>query len=115
MRSALHVGVMVGTMVVGAALTLGACSGDDTGTTTGSPSGSPTGGGPSCEPTAACTEIKSDCMALIDNSSAAKATLRFSQLTITGPKQLASGLVASTIAKDVLLDDADCNLAGAGT
>jgi len=85
------------------------CGGDDT--TTTPPAAA------DCAPVAACTTVKSDCEALADNSPASveKATLRFSQLTVTGPPALATGLIATTIADDVLLHQPDCNLTGAGT
>src|SRR6185295_8219358 len=54
-------------------------------------------------------------MALVDNASADKAMLRFSELKITGPTQLAKGLVSDLIAKAVRLESDACNLTGTGT
>lgn len=101
--------------VLGAAAWLGTaigCGGDDetgaTGTTTAT-------NGLLCAPSAECTTIQSECMAFADNSAADKATLRFSQLTVTRPAALSQGTVSDVISKGVFLASSACNLAGQGT
>lgn len=73
------------------------------------------GGTQGCDPTAKCTSVTSECVALADNSATATtASLRMSQLTITKPAALAEGLVASIVGSSVVMKNADCRLNGTG-
>ncbi len=78
---------------------------------------SATGGAPiSCEPTdPVCTQVDSECIALVDNNGAKKAGLRVAQLTTTKPEVLSTGTIADGVGVGVQMNLDTCNLFGTGT
>lgn len=97
------------------------CDGGKT-TGTGGGGGSPTGGGDTGGSTGACAPacdandgIKSDCVAITDNSGAATYGLRMGQLTLEKPAALTNPVVAGLIESGVTMNLKDCNLTGDGT
>lgn len=63
-----------------------------------------------------CTEVASECVALVNNKGQDTFTLRMAQLSIAKPAALAKpGLVKNTIEGGVLMSLAGCNLKGQGT
>lgn len=112
------IGMCAAAAVTTAAVFLGVgCDGGETGTTTGGSSSSSSGDvGAACEPKGAvCKVVTSDCIALEDNSKAAKPGLRMAQLTITKPPVLAAGVVANIVGNGVQMNLSECNLEGGGT
>ena len=87
-------------------VSVGCGSDDEDGTTS-------TGG--NCAPTAKCTTIASECIALVDNSASDKPGLRISYLGITKPDALATLFIQDLIRDGVLLDKPLCFLDGMGT
>lgn len=97
------------------------CGGDDSGSGGSGASGSSTsttaaGGnaGFPCSPKASCT-AGHECLSLTDNASEAKPGLRMSQLVITKPPALASGIVKTVVAGGVLPKIPSCSINGQGT
>lgn len=92
--------------------------GTGTGGSTGGSTGGTTAGSP-CDPACDANKgIKSDCVAIEDNSAAATWGLRMSQLTINKPDELTAAknpVVAGIIGKGVTMNLPDCNLNGGGT
>lgn len=78
--------------------------------------GTGTGGGgssaASCSPSAACTAVDKTCLGLVDNQGKTKFGLRMSELDLTAPQSLSSGLFKTTVAGSVAPNDAACNLMG---
>jgi hypothetical protein len=101
--------VVVGFGVVAVVASAG-CSSSSSGS--GGAGGSSSGtGGPACALTAAgCKTDVSDCVALVDNKGQKDFGLRISQLTVTKPSALASGVVASVINNAVASNYAACTL-----
>jgi hypothetical protein len=95
------------------------CGGDDTadGAASGTPGGpgGTTSGGLSCEPTAACTAVESDCIALVDNAGQDVVGLRVQYLKLVSPPALANGPVTTVITKGIELNREECSLVGQGT
>jgi len=114
---------------VSAAASLAGCGGSEGGNT----GGNATGGGTSsssgtmssssgssgctapCCPTASCKATDKTCIGLVDNAGQTKFGLRMSELDVTKPAALTSGIVASVVAGNVLSNNAGCNLNGTGT
>jgi hypothetical protein len=96
-------------------------SGGSGGSATGGSSGGSggAGGGAACSPDCAAVKgVKSECVAITDNSMAKTYGLRMAQLTITKPDALTAAknpVVAPLISQGVLLNLKDCNLNGKGT
>ena len=112
--------VIAATSLTGAVVLLGVGCGDDTtsattGDTTSSSSSSGATGAPCAPKAPACNVVTSDCIAIAENKGAAHANLRMSQLTITKPAVLASGVVANIVGNGVQMNLPDCNLEGGGT
>jgi hypothetical protein len=81
-----------------------------------SPGGAPTGA--SCVPTdPACPAlaVKSDCLALVDNTGKDQFVLRMSQLEVVSPAVLSTPLVANLVGKGVNINLPKCNVPGDGT
>ncbi|HZF56038.1 MAG TPA: hypothetical protein VE093_45805 [Polyangiaceae bacterium] len=105
-----------------APIVMAGCGGDETGagsatsnmTTTTAASMT---GGAACTPKdPQCNQVASECIALTDNSGAATAGLRMSQITITKPTVLAPGsIVGNLVANGVQMNLDKCNLTGGGT
>jgi hypothetical protein len=69
-----------------------------------------------CAPTGECAAVKSDCLALVDNTGKTdKIGLRMAQLAITKPEELAKGAVKSIVANGITMNLDKCNLQGQGT
>lgn len=68
-----------------------------------------------CCPTASCKATDKTCIGLVDNAGKTKFGLRMSELDVTKPAALTSGIVASVVAGNVLPANAGCNLNGTGT
>lgn len=68
---------------------------------------------PTCPPDT-CAAADLDCIAVYDNAPFTKFGLRMSQLVLTKPAGLATGLFASVFADKVVPNDPDCSLLGDG-
>jgi hypothetical protein len=79
-----------------------------------SSSSSGTGGAP-CAPGAACMAVDKDCIGLVDNAAQPSAGLRMSQLSLTKPSALNTGLVKNVVQGGVLPNIPTCNLGGSAT
>jgi hypothetical protein len=98
--------LIVGTGLLGAASAwVAGCGGDDT-------QPGPTA---TCALDPACLVVKSDCIALTDNSALQTIGLRIAQLTITTPAVLAAGVVANLVANGVTMNVKECRQEGQGT
>jgi hypothetical protein len=73
------------------------------------------GGSPACQPSAACEAVGDVCLGLVDNSGQTTFGLRMSELDLTAPAALATGIVKATFAGDVTPALPACNLLGTGT
>lgn len=104
-----------------------ACGGSDeddgggSGGTSAGGSGGSGGGGDECKPTAASCYVSgadgpgNECLALADNSGAAKAQLRLSQFEVTAPAVLSQPFMQdSIVTKKVTLSSSECNQFGDG-
>jgi hypothetical protein len=95
------------------------CGGESTtggsGGGSSSSSGSSSSTGPACAPGAACTTVKSDCVALKDNAGQAKFAMRMAQLDITAPVGLTGPLIKGVVSSGVAMNLPKCNLGGTGT
>lgn len=100
-----------------APVVMAGCGGDETGTgATQGASSSTTGGGAACSPkNPECNQVKSDCIALVDNAGGGSVAVRMAQITITKPTVLGSGIVGNLVANGVQMNLDQCNLAGGGT
>jgi hypothetical protein len=109
-----------------AAVGAAGCSSSSTGTgasTTGTTSGSGgstasssgTTSGGACTPKATCTAADKDCAGLVDNKGQTKFGLRMSELDVTSPAALTTGIVKTTVAGNVTPNNKPCNLSGAAT
>jgi len=96
-----------------------ACSSSSSGGTGGSTSsgtaGTTSSGAATCAPTAACTAADKTCLGLVDNSKLTKFGLRMSELDLTAPAALTTGIVKSTVQGNVTPDEKPCNLDGSAT
>jgi len=93
-------------------------SGSTTTTVTGSGSTtgtSSTGSGAACSPGPACMAANKDCIGLVDNAGQTKFGLRISELDVTSPDALTSGIIKTTVAGNVTPNLAACNLTGTAT
>jgi hypothetical protein len=122
--SALLVSCLAGSALVGLmAMSATGCDGGTTSTTSaGGDGGSATGGGGSGGTAAACApacdanaDVKSDCIAIVDNAGQANYALRMAQLTLEKPAALTNPVVAGLIESGVTMNLKDCNLTGDGT
>ena len=86
------------------------CGSDSDGDTSSSSTGEQ-----NCETPAACTDVQSECVALVDNSTNDKPVLRISNLKLNKPDALASAFVQDLVTDGVLLNKAECRLDGKGT
>ena len=88
-----------------------------TGATGGGGTGGGTGGSENpCDPACdANAGIKSDCIAIVDNTDQESFGLRMSQLTLAKPAALTNAVVAGLIESGVTMNLKDCNLTGDGT
>jgi len=82
-------------------------------TTMSSSSGTASGGG--CAPKASCTAADKTCLGLVDNKGLTKFGLRMSELDVTSPAALTSGIVKTTVAGNVTPNNKPCNESGAAT
>jgi hypothetical protein len=91
----------------------GACS------SKGGGSGSSSSGSAACapkDPACPALSIKSDCLALVDNSGKDRFVLRLAQLSVTAPKALTTKLVRNIVGDGVNLNLKACNIqSGKGT
>lgn len=93
--------------------------GTNTGGSTGTGTG--TGTGSCVKPTdcslanCKCTAVDTECAGIVDNAGQTKFGLRMSELDITKPAALSSGLVAGIVAQAVGPNDGACYLGGKGT
>ncbi|APR77129.1 Hypothetical protein A7982_02476 [Minicystis rosea] len=110
--------------VVGSASLVGCGSdggntGGGGGTAPTTSSGTTTSSGGSCTAAcclgASCKAADKECVGLVDNKDQTKFGLRMSELTISKPAALASGLVAGIVAGAVTPSNAGCNLNGSAT
>jgi hypothetical protein len=88
----------------------GCGSDSDDADTAGSTTGTAT-----CAPGAACTDVQSECLALVDNSASAKPGLRIMHLDVLKPAALSNQFVLDLIRGGVLLNKTECYLDGKGT
>ena len=97
--------MLLGVGAVIAPVMIAGCGDDDgSGTTTTTTASSTTSGGSAapCAPNAAkCNAVKSDCIALADNSAGGTFGLRMSQITITKPTVLGMGVVGKGVRERV--------------
>jgi hypothetical protein len=108
--------------VVGAAALVG-CGGSDSGNTGGTGGGGTTmtttssGTGTSfpCSPGASCKAADKECIGLVDNAGQTKFGLRMSELDVTKPAALTTGIVAGIVGGAVAPSNASCNLNGSAT
>lgn len=115
--------------IVGAASIVG-CSSDTNGGNTGgsSPTTSSSGtnttsssasGGSTCSfpccPAASCKAADTSCIGLVDNTGQTKFGLRMSELQVTAPAALTTGIVAGIVGGAVTPNNAGCNLNGSAT
>jgi hypothetical protein len=110
------VGALATAGVVGCGSSNGSTGTTGTSTTTGSASTS-TGGPKSCAPSAACTTTApdKDCLGLVDNKGQTKFGLRMSELDVTAPHALTTGIVANVVSGAVQQNLMACNLQGTAT
>ena len=73
------------------------------------------GAASTCAPAASCRAVDTECLGLVDNAGESRFGLRISELDITRPSALRTGLVGQVVTSDVLPFNAGCNLDGAGT
>ena len=105
------------------------CNGAATAVTGATSSGEPTGSGGAASTTSAtgdppcmgeacgcpaCTAVDLDCLGLVDNSGKTRFGLRISDLAVSKPAVLASGLVATALATSVSLPNKGCFIDGSG-
>src|SRR5262245_12346486 len=97
------------------------CGSSDTTTsgTTGGPGASTGSAGAPCQPSdpkceANAAMVTSDCLAITDNKGLMKFGLRMSQLSLTKPAALATGVVNTTVGNNVLPKEPNCYLMGSG-
>lgn len=88
------------------------CGGGDESTAA---AGNTTGGEACAQTNAACTAVKSDCVALVDNSAKTTFGLRMAQLTITKPDILAGPTIGKVVSDAVRMNLQECRLNGTGT
>lgn len=94
----------------------GGGSGGSTGSSTATTGTTSTGSGtPACAPKASCDAVDKECLGLVDNTGQSKFGLRMSDLVISKPTVLGTGLVASLVTAGVIPSDATCNLNGEAT
>jgi hypothetical protein len=116
--------LIFGVMGVGAIAAAGVTGcGSSTASTTSGPGGSTTtssgttmttsSGG--CAPKASCTAVDKTCIGLVDNTGLTKFGLRMSELDVTSPPALTTGIIAGVIGGAVLPDVKSCNVDGAAT
>lgn len=119
---------LVSVGIVGAASLVG-CGGDGGGnvggsgtggnnpttTSSGSTSSSGTTSGGPCAPGASCKAVDKECIGLVDNKDQTKFGLRMSELEVTAPAALTTGIVAGIVSGAVLPSNQACNLAGSAT
>jgi hypothetical protein len=99
----------LGVTVGAASLLVVGCGSDDT-----EPGNTPST--QTCAPTGECAAIKSDCLALVDNTGKTdKIGLRMAQLAITKPVELAKGAVKAIVGNGVAMNLDQCNIQGQGT
>src|SRR5687767_1592891 len=69
----------------------------------------------SCHPTAECSTVTSDCLALADNQPESTFMLRMSELDFETPASLSTGITATMLKANMLPNLSDCHLDGIGT
>ena len=88
------------------ALAAAGCNGKGSTTTTGT--GSTGSGSNECLPGAGCPTVKSDCIGLVDNSTAATYALRMSHVTVNKPTALATVTTKTLLDNGVAIDLPKC-------
>jgi hypothetical protein len=68
-----------------------------------------------CAPSAACTAPDKTCLGLVDNNGKTSFGLRMSELDLTSPKALITGVVGNVVAGSITPNDVACNLDGRAT
>ena len=68
-----------------------------------------------CAPKASCQAADKACLGLVDNTGLTKFSLRMSQMEITAPAALSSGIVRATVVDSVTPNNKPCNLSGTAT
>jgi hypothetical protein len=84
-------------------------------TDSGGGGGTVTDAGPPCSPKASCTAADKTCMGLVDNTGQTKFGLRMTELDLTSPTALTTGIVKNIAGGAVGLNIASCNLSGSAT
>jgi hypothetical protein len=107
-----NVFIVLGMAALAGAASVAGCGGDDGGTAA---AGNTTGGQACAQTNAACTAVKSDCVALVDNSAKTTFGLRMAQLTITKPDILAGPTIGKVVSDAVRMNLQQCRLNGTGT
>lgn len=117
--------LIFGVMGVGAIAAAGVtgCGGSSTSSTNGNGGSTSTASagtmstssGASCAPKASCTAVDKTCIGLVDNTGLTKFGLRMSELDVTSPPALTTGIIAGVIGGAVLPNVKSCNVDGAAT
>jgi hypothetical protein len=114
--------LILGVLSVGAWVSVAAagCGSSNTGTgnsatTSGTATGTGTGGSAGCALKASCTAADHACVGLVSNMGKSTFGLRMTDLEITAPPALASGLVAGLVGSAVELSLPACNQSGTGS
>ena len=81
----------------------------------GASSSSSSGSVGPCSPTASCPAADKTCIGFVDNTGKTKFGLRMSEVDLTKPTTLATGIVKTTITNAAVLSVPACNLQGGGT
>lgn len=109
------IGLSVAASVAGCGNGDTAGAGGSTGTTTGTATCTPKKAFPCSPDNCKCKVPDLECLGVVDNTGLMKFGLRMSDLVISKPPALATGLVASVVAGSVTPSLASCNLNGSGT